>query len=1329
MGWQLPDGPVTILFSDVEGSTDLRTDRGDAVAHRILRAHEEFVRECVAAHDGREVKALGDGFMIAFASVRKALACAVAIQVGLAERNAATPGDAVRVRIGVNTGEVVAEDDDLYGQAVNAAARIAGRAEGGEILVSEIVRQLAGSGPEFSFVERGRHRLKGFPDRWHLYGLTYDTATAVDATADLEFSMLGPLEVRRGGDALLLPPGRPRALLALLLLRANTVVTTDQLIDELWRGDPPRTAGHALQVHVANLRKLLDEPVIATRRPGYVLELAPGQCDARRFEQLSASGALALDEGRPDEAAARFAEALALWRGPVLADVADEPFVTADAARLEELRLAGTERWVEAELALGHHAEVTGELEALVQRHPLRERLWAQLMVALYRSGRQADALAAYQRVRAVLAEELGLEPTPELRRLETAVLRQDPGLLHDGGRVEPEATPLPGRPPLLPAAGFIGREAELHRIAERFAAAASGAGGVIVVAGDPGIGKTTLVEEAANMAARQGAEVLWGHCYEGDWSPPYSAFAEALGSNLADPDDVRAVLGGGGAALAQLVPELRRIVPDLPEAMQLSPDEERFRLLDAVGQYLTAWSRRTPIVVCLDDLQWADHGTLGLLRSFARLAGRHPLLILGTYRDVEVDADHPLSATLQALTRETTLDRIHLHGLDPAGTAALLSALGEQVVDQEVGAAWAAETEGNPFFIAELARHLMEEGHLYRDPEGRWTIDRPLHDLDVPDTVRDVISRRLSRLSEDARQILRVACIFDGPFRFEVIASVARLHSDAALDAVDDAVAAQLILPAGADDTYRFNHALIRHTLYRQLGSSRRLRLHRQVAEALEAAAGDSPTPAQAGEIAAEYYRSAALPGAARGVDAALIAADHAQASGGHDEALRFLRMALDLLPQQDPRRPRVTGRLGIVLAWALRFDDAVAVAIEAAEAIAKSEGNAAAADYLADAMYTCSMAGGSVPAWELAGRGLLYTENHDLTWARLISFDDERRAATSPDHPGIPVDSAERRESAAIIRQGPRDPMGPAPMEAVYDTREEAVQSPNLTVLTYWAGDYRRALPAYETETAQAERDGRWARAARGWSYITGLRAALGDLDGALEAVKQAEALAARLGRPLPQLFGAKDALSLVIDTDWEELAAAFEAIIALSDPALAWTRGPSHAVAARARARSGQTDEALAHLVELRPWLERAPAWTNMFSVMPCHAAEALWHLGRTDDLELIERTLKDKVIGPGFRAPGVEGRLALARLCALTDRHDEAVSWFSAARQNLAEQGALPLLGVCNHDEAVMHLRRSHPEEAAPFIEAAHRQFVALGMTAWAARTEALSLSSP
>lgn len=159
--------PVTILFTDVEGSTDLRTSRGDTAAHEILRAHEDVVRACVTEHGGREVKALGDGFMVAFGSARRALACAVAVQQAIEKRNWDAPDAGVRVRIGVNTGEVVEEGGDLYDQAVNAAARIAARAKAGEILVAEVTKQLAGSGPEFTFRDRGRLRLKGFPERWH----------------------------------------------------------------------------------------------------------------------------------------------------------------------------------------------------------------------------------------------------------------------------------------------------------------------------------------------------------------------------------------------------------------------------------------------------------------------------------------------------------------------------------------------------------------------------------------------------------------------------------------------------------------------------------------------------------------------------------------------------------------------------------------------------------------------------------------------------------------------------------------------------------------------------------------------------------------------------------------------------------------------------------------------------------------------------------------------------------------------------------------------------------------------------------------------------------
>jgi DNA-binding SARP family transcriptional activator len=253
--------------------------------------------------------------------------------------------------------------------------------------------------------------------------------------ADLEFRMLGPLEVLRQGVAVPLGPGRARTLLGILLVEANRVVAADRLLEELWTGDPPSSAAHAVQVYVSNLRGLLEPDrdrgataqVLVGRRPGYVLVVAPDQCDAGRFEALVGEGQRALDQDRAADASQAFGQALDLWRGPVLADLADEPFVEVVAARLEELRLVATERRVDAGLALGRHGELVSELEALVRRHPFRERLWAQLILALYRSGRQAEALSAYRRVRVALGEELGLDPGPELRRLEAAVLHHDP--------------------------------------------------------------------------------------------------------------------------------------------------------------------------------------------------------------------------------------------------------------------------------------------------------------------------------------------------------------------------------------------------------------------------------------------------------------------------------------------------------------------------------------------------------------------------------------------------------------------------------------------------------------------------------------------------------------------------------------------------------------------------------------------------------------------------------------------------------------------------------------------------------------------------------------
>src|SRR6516165_896660 len=280
---------------------------------------------------------------------------------------------------------------------------------------------------------------------------------------DVSFRILGPLEVVRGGRQVELGPRRQRALLALLVLHANQVVAGERLIDELWGEAPPASAANMIQVYVSRLRKALGPGVLLTQPPGYVLQVGEGQLDSARFATLLAAAGDALRAGDPGAARTLLGEADSLWRDPPLADFTYESFAQAEVARLEELRLEALELQIDADLALGRQALLVGEIERLIALHPFRERLRAQLMLALYRSGRQAEALEAYRQARTALVEELGIEPGTALQELERAILAQDPGLLLPAsgpaplsesidapaaGNLPPELTSLIGRAP-----------------------------------------------------------------------------------------------------------------------------------------------------------------------------------------------------------------------------------------------------------------------------------------------------------------------------------------------------------------------------------------------------------------------------------------------------------------------------------------------------------------------------------------------------------------------------------------------------------------------------------------------------------------------------------------------------------------------------------------------------------------------------------------------------------------------------------------------------------------------------------------------------------------
>jgi DNA-binding SARP family transcriptional activator len=479
----------------------------------------------------------------------------------------------------------------------------------------------------------------------------------------MEFRILGPLEVRGAEGDIQLGAGKQRGLLALLLLHANEVVPTGRLIDLLWSEDPPADADKALQIHVSRLRSALgDHDVLRTRPGGYMLAVDAGGFDLFRFEELAAEGRRLLAQG--DAAAARgaLAAALEVWRGAPLADVARESFAQPEIARLEELRLTAIENRVEADLMIGAHAQLVGELEALVGREPLRERLRGQLMLALYRSGRQAEALEAYRDARRALVDELGIEPGKALQDLEQAILRQDAGL-DLGGLAGPEHV-RPGRR----AAGiFVGRQRELDELWAAVEDAAVGRGRLFLISGESGVGKSRLADELASLAKDAGTRVLWGRSWKEGDAPAYWPWSQALRSLDAAPD------------------------------LQTDVQIDRFAGFVRFARTLQEAAARQPLLLVLDDLDHADDASLLLLHFIAGELAEMHVAIVGTYL-----AGPGTRPALRMLADHSAHHHLRLAPFEVDDVARFLELTGAEPAD---AASVHAETGGNPRLVWQRVR------------------------------------------------------------------------------------------------------------------------------------------------------------------------------------------------------------------------------------------------------------------------------------------------------------------------------------------------------------------------------------------------------------------------------------------------------------------------------------------------------------------------------------------------------------------------------------------------------------------------------------------------
>ena len=522
---------------------------------------------------------------------------------------------------------------------------------------------------------------------------------------------------------------------------------------------------------------------------------------------------------------------------------------------------------------------------------PFRGESLPELMAAILRDQPPPLTLSsAAEPIRGIIEMCLAKDPDTRYQRAEDVTLALQAaamGMASSANSARPPAALPMQRPPLLERTSrestFVGREHERGRLVEAWGSAKAGRRHLCLLAGEPGIGKTRLSLEFARQCADDSAVVLVGRCDE-EALVPYQPFVEAIGwyARTAPEGALRAAIpANGGGDLAAFAPEFLARLPTLPEPTPMNAAGQRYRLFESVSALLSAVSSAAPVLLLIDDLHWADKPTLSLLRHVVRGSEPAALLLIGTYRESEVVAGHPLGELLADLRREPAVTRVVLGGLEPGEVGTLISELSAAKVPTSLARQVVESTGGNPFYVSEMARHLNEMGSGSGLPEG----------------VREVILRRVSRLSEACVRILTLAAVVGREFDLDLLEGFADIAENDLLDAIDEARQAQLIDEAvGKPGRYSFHHALIRNALYDSMASTRRVRIHRRAAEALEKLSVHLAEPPLA-DLAYHFTQAASAAVADRAADYATRAADRMAASLAHEEAARFYDYALQAL------------------------------------------------------------------------------------------------------------------------------------------------------------------------------------------------------------------------------------------------------------------------------------------------------------------------------------------------------------------------------------------------------------------------------------------------
>jgi hypothetical protein len=885
----------------------------------------------------------------------------------------------------------------------------------------------------------------------------------------------------------------------------------------------------------------------------------------------------------------------------------------------------------------------------------------------------------------------------------------------------------------------FVGRLGELRSLeAAWLAAGADGAAPVIVVYGEPGIGKTRTVAELARVVRARGAEVLWGACYEGGDAQPYGVWAEAVRGYVerSGGEALAAVLGGEVRWLAPLLGDVA--LPGV-ERVSAPPGVARLRLAEVLVRVLDSFE--CPPVVVLDDMQWAYPESLELFGHVSRLV--RAALVVVSCRGTGLELGHPLAQRLAEVGRQRSCEYLPLESLPRGEAGELLEQAAGGPLEAALVDAVYADSAGNPFFLAELGRHLQRRGAASLAAGGGPRL---------PESIRGAVELRLAGVTGQTRYMLGLASVFTAGFGFAELAALTELKEAPLVDCLEDALSEELVHPLDGE-RYDFAHALVREALYEGLSPSRRARLHRRLAEALEHLhAGDLARVA--GELVRQYHASATLPGAARGAIYALTAARAARSAGAPGDAVVILRLGLDLVPAEDTgTRAETLGELARAEAEAGLADDAPRT-LEAAALLLERAG--APGEVIAELLYavivTFTLAFTAVPqnlgAIEpLIERALAAVEpSRSLTWARLKLIDRYTRPeAVGPvrtlrpvplDPGAVQVVRSQGTEADYAFTINSLDPAFGAEVEQLIDRiagwRDPVARLWALvhvvTHLTLTDPGSSPAADRLSTELcALADDVGLVPRRGLARVFRAALLGGRGEFDAAAGQIGAARTLFERQSPDgaipgVVTLVGGLTAQHVAVD--WPRLAAMMWDLV--RNPRAAGTLGLACAgFAAQAFAYAGEAGQARAVLGYILPELKSAdPATSGAVGL----AGAAVWQLHAED---LAARLLPHALAladADGYEFYMTSTDLTVARLSAVLGRFDQAVDYFGRARAALEERGQPVVRAIVDYDEALARLPHGQPG-AAKLLAVASARFHELGMREWSRRAALLEVANP